>query len=56
MYIGDVKIRKEASRRLRSLGINETKTYTLTSEDMASKFNYENKEQVKLPNPNISVL
>lgn len=51
VYVGDVKIRKETSRRLRSLGINETKTYTLTSEDMAAKFNYENKEQVKLPNP-----
>ena len=51
VYVGDVKIRKEISKRLRSLGINETKTYTLTSEEMAKTFNYENKVQVKLPNP-----
>jgi len=51
VYVGDVKIRKEISKRLRSLGINETKTYTLTSEEMANTFNYEHKEQVKLPNP-----
>ena len=51
VYVGDVKIRKEISKRLRSLGINETKTYTLTSEEMAKTFNYEHKKQVKLPNP-----
>ncbi len=51
IYVGDVKIRKETSKRLRALGINETKTYTLISEDMAKTFNYENKTQVKLPNP-----
>ena len=45
-YIGDVKIRKEISRRLRTLGLNETKTYTLTSPEMASKFKYDNKKQV----------
>ena len=50
-YIGDVKIRKEISKRLRSLGINETKTYTLTSPEMAKTFRYENREQVVLPNP-----
>lgn len=50
-YIGDVKIRKEISKRLRTLGINETKTYTLTSPDMAKLFKYDNKEQVILPNP-----
>ena len=51
VYVGDVKIRKETSKRLRTLGLNETKTYTLTSDEMASKFNYDNKTQVKLPNP-----
>lgn len=51
VYVGDVKIRKEISKRLRTLGINETKTYTLVSEEMAKTFNYENKTQVKLPNP-----
>ena len=50
-YIGDVKIRKEISKRLRTLGLNETKTYTLTSEEMANTFKYEEKEQIKLPNP-----
>lgn len=51
VYIGDVAIRKEISKRLRTLGLNETKNYTLTSPDMASKFRYEEKEQIILPNP-----
>lgn len=51
VYVGDVKIRKLVSKRLRALGLNETKTYTLTSSEMSSKFRYDNKEQVKLPNP-----
>ena len=51
VYVGDVKIRKETSKRLRTLGLNETKTYTLTSDEMSAKFNYDNKTQVKLPNP-----
>ena len=51
VYVGDVKIRKEISKRLRTLGLNESKTYTLTSPEMASKFRYDNKEQVVLPNP-----
>ncbi len=50
-YIGDVKIRKEISKRLRTLGLNETKTYTLTSPEMAKTFRYEDKEQINLPNP-----
>ncbi len=50
-YIGDVKYRKQISKRLRTLGLNECKTYTLTSPDMAKLFKYENKEQVVLPNP-----
>jgi len=50
-YIGDVKYRKLTSFRLRSLGINETKTYTLVSPDMANLFKYENKENIVLPNP-----
>lgn len=50
-YVGDVKVRKMISKRLRSLGLNETKTYTLVSPEMASMFNYEGKEQVVLPNP-----
>ena len=50
-YIGDVKIRKEISKRLRMLGLNESKTYTLTSPEMAKLFRYDNIEQVTLPNP-----
>ncbi|MGM9881845.1 MAG: phenylalanine--tRNA ligase subunit beta [Bacilli bacterium] len=50
-YKGDVKIRKEASKRLRSLGLNEVKTYTLTSPDMAKTFKYEDKNAINLPNP-----
>ena len=50
-YIGDVKYRKMVSKRLRSLGLTEVKTYTLTSPEMAKQFIYEDKEQVVLPNP-----
>ena len=50
-YIGDVKYRKQVSKRLRILGLNETKTYTLVSPDMAKLFNYDNKEHINLPNP-----
>lgn len=50
-YIGDVKYRKLISKRLRTLGLNECKTYTLTSPDMAKLFRYDNKENVVLPNP-----
>ena len=50
-YIGDVKYRKIISKRLRNLGLNECKTYTLISPDMAKLFKYDNKENVILPNP-----
>ncbi len=50
-YVGDVKFRKTVSRRLRTLGLNETKTYTLTSPDMASLFDYQNTKNIILPNP-----
>ncbi len=50
-YIGDVKYRKIISKRLRSLGLTETKTYTLISEEMSHTFSYENKQNVVLPNP-----
>lgn len=50
-YKGDVKIRKMISKRLRSLGLNECKTYTLTSPEMAETFKYEEKENLVLPNP-----
>ena len=50
-YIGDVKYRKMVSKRLRSLGLNEVKNYTLVSPEMASMFKYEDLDQVVLPNP-----
>ena len=50
-YIGDVKYRKLISKRLRSLGLNECKTYTLVSPDMAGLFNWDNKKNAVLPNP-----
>ena len=51
VYVGDVKYRKIISKRLRSLGLNECKNYTLTSPDMAKLFNYDNLQKVVLPNP-----
>ncbi len=51
VYAPDVKLRKDVSKRLRALGLNECKTYTLTSEEMARTFKYDNKEQIILPNP-----
>ena len=50
-YKGDVKYRKIIASRLRTLGLTETKTYTLTSPSMASTFNYEGKTHLNLPNP-----
>ena len=50
-YVGDVKYRKLVSKRLRALGFNECKTYTLVSPEMASLFKYENKKNLNLPNP-----
>ncbi|MGN1358423.1 MAG: phenylalanine--tRNA ligase subunit beta [Bacilli bacterium] len=50
-YVGDVKYRKLISKRLRSLGLNETKTYTLVSPELSNLFDYEAKEKVVLPNP-----
>ena len=50
-YKGDVGIRKASSRRLRSLGLNEVKTYTLTSPKMASMFKYDDREAIVLPSP-----
>ena len=50
-YIGDVKIRKQISKRLRNLGLNEVKTYTLVTSETANIFNYDDKEVLLLPNP-----
>lgn len=50
-YVGDVKYRKLISKRLRSLGLNECKTYTLVSPSMASMFKYDGRDNAILPNP-----
>ena len=50
-YIGDVKYRKNISHRLRALGLNECKTYTLVSPSMADMFKYQNIQNIVLPNP-----
>ena len=50
-YTGDVKYRKIVSKRLRSLGLNEVKTYTLVSPDMNKMFKYDDREAITLPNP-----
>ena len=51
VYVGDVAIRKNISKRLRSLGLTEVRTYTLVPEEVANTFNYDNKEVLSLPNP-----
>lgn len=50
-YADDVRLRKMVSTRLRASGLNEAKTYTLTSPEMAKMFKYDNLENVILPNP-----
>ena len=50
-YKGDLKLRKDVSKHMRSLNLNEVKTYTLVSPEMAKLFDYENKEKAVLPNP-----
>lgn len=50
-YADDVRLRKMISTRLRASGLNEAKTYTLTSPEMAKMFKYDNLENVILPNP-----
>ena len=50
-YVGDVKYRKLISKRLRTLGLTESKTYTLVSPEMAKLLKYEERENVVLPNP-----
>lgn len=50
-YADDVHLRKMVSTRLRASGLNEAKTYTLTSPEMAKMFKYDNLENVILPNP-----
>ncbi len=50
-YLKEIGLRKDISKRLRTLGLDEVKTYTLTSPSMAKMFKYEKKENIILPNP-----
>lgn len=46
-----IKYRKDISKILRGLGINEVKTYTLTDQNKVNKYNYENKDIIRLDRP-----
>ena len=50
-YQEEVLLKRTVSKRLMSLGLNECKTYTLISNEDSNMFKYENKENIKLPNP-----
>ena len=50
-YIGNIKVRKQLSKRLRSLGLNETRTYILQHLNDTKLFNYNFSEFVKLNKP-----
>lgn len=49
-YAHDVYLRKVVSKRLRNLGLNETRTYTLVNPKMADMFENDHKS-IELPNP-----
>ncbi len=51
VYLDDVWYQKKVSSRLKSLGLNEVRTYTLVSPKMAEEFNYFNVQNILLPNP-----
>lgn len=50
-YSEKIKLRKSISKRLRTLGLNETRTYTLVSPEMDGEFAYNKKESIKLLRP-----
>lgn len=50
-YKGNVGLRKAISKRLRSLGLNETRSYTLISPEMDEKFQYERQNPIPLLRP-----
>lgn len=50
-YIGAINYRKLISKRLRSLGLNECRTYTLVSEEENNMFKYNRKESIPLLRP-----
>ncbi len=50
-YNENAKYRKDISKFMRSLGYQETRTYTLISEDEGKMFNYHNGEDIHLLKP-----
>ena len=50
-YSENVKFRKIISKRMRSLGFNELRTYTLVGEDIISKYNYNFNNFIRLNRP-----
>lgn len=50
-YSKEILFRKNISRRLRSLGLNEARTYTLISPSMDETFRFNQKESIKLLKP-----
>ncbi|HHW69027.1 MAG TPA: phenylalanine--tRNA ligase subunit beta [Tenericutes bacterium] len=50
-YSGFTKYRKNLTKLMRSLGFNETRTHTLVSEEEYNKFQYQNKEFLKIEKP-----
>ncbi len=51
IYTGNIGLRKSISKRLRNLGLNETRTYTLISPEMDKKFTYGRKDSIVLLKP-----
>lgn len=49
-YEHSIKIRKDLSKRLRALGLNETRTYSLVDQKNADMF-YKDRDLVLIPNP-----
>ena len=50
-YSESAKFRKIVSKRMRSLGFNEIRTYTLVSEELSQTYNYKFGETIKLNRP-----
>lgn len=50
-YVGNVGLRKAVSKRLRAVGLNETRTYTLISPEMDAMFNYNRKKSIPVLKP-----
>jgi phenylalanyl-tRNA synthetase beta chain len=50
-YIGEVNYRKLITKRLRALGLNEVRTYTLVNDEMSMMFNYRTENRINLLNP-----